>query len=221
MLPSFWYTGHKFISPHSFSIPWSHFLMLAARQKVNFASQHQSSLRQRLCHSTESIFPSRGWVIWEIWPAAEITAFHLLFHGIRSCGDDVWGISSALAASWYLTPAKKRLKPPPPSFLQPSHSPLTLIHLILTRSRQAAYQLSAANDNQPLPLFSPAQGPQCTVHCITFTWVQSKFFKCIRSICRKVRRSNVYRSASNVSSTATFAIFAFSHPFTFPIACIP
>ena len=97
--------------------------MLAARQKVNFASQHQSSPRQSLCHSTESIFPSHGWVIWEIWPAAKITAFHLLFHGTRSCGDDVWGISSALAASWYLTPAKKRLKPPPPSFLQPSHSP--------------------------------------------------------------------------------------------------
>ena len=100
MLSSFWHTDHNFISPHSFPIPESYFLMLAARQKVNFASQHQSSQRQRLCHSTDSIFPSRGWVIWEIWPAAEITAFHLLFHGIRSGG---WCVGGALAAPWLIS----------------------------------------------------------------------------------------------------------------------
>ena len=224
MLSSFWHTDHNFISPHSFPIPESYFLMLAARQKVNFASQHQSSQRQRLCHSTDSIFPSRGWVIWEIWPAAGIlTAFHLLFHGtIRSGG---WCVGGALAAPWLISDSgQEAAKTSSSSFFSSTFSFSVNPHPSHFDQVPASSVSTFCCQWQPTPptiLPSARASVHSALHHVHLSSIKVLQVHPQHLQKGQAFKSNVYRSASNVSSTATFAIFAFSHPFPFPFACLP
>ena len=165
LFSSFWHTDHNFISPHSFPIPESYFLMLAARQKVNFASQHQSSQRQRLCHSTDSIFPSRGWVIWEIWPAAEITAFHLLFHGIRSGG---WCVGGALAAPWLISDSGQEAAKTSSSFFSSTFSFSFNPHPSHFDQVPASSVSTFCCQWQPTPPTILPSRRASALHCITF-----------------------------------------------------
>ena len=64
----------------------------------------ETPLPQRLCQSTESIFPSHGRVIWEIWSRRNNSFSFIISWYKKRGGDDVWGIS------WYPSLAKKAAK---------------------------------------------------------------------------------------------------------------
>ena len=141
----------------------------------------KAPLPQHLCQSTESIFPSHGRVIWEIWSRRNNSFSFIISRYKKRAGDDVWGIS------WYPSPAKKAAKT---SF---SLFPFPLAHHFWP-THQLPYQLNFSIPS-PFPLQQFHLAP------IKLLWMHPELLA-------KVRQANVYRNAAMFHSLLHFCAFA-------------